>query len=83
MKISLYDVYRLVVRIPFSKPRMLAEELEDDIWFSIGEEDRWQQLPAKIMLGNGFRDALMISINLKRDSNNRYLIQRLKYKMNF
>ena len=42
------------------------------------EEDRLIPLPAKIMLGDGFRFCLIISINLETDKEREYLISRLE-----
>ena len=77
IRISLYDVYRMIGRIEFSGSRVVARELETSIREDIDEEDRWQQLPVKMMIGNGFRQALMISINLDRDCKDRYLVKKL------
>ena len=54
LKISLYEMYRMAGRIKFSGSRVVARELETSIRDDIDEEDRWQQLPVKMMIGNGF-----------------------------
>ena len=64
IRISLYDVYRLAGQIKFSGSRVVARELETVMRDNIDEENRWQQHPVKMMIGNGFRQTLMISINL-------------------
>ena len=78
LKISLYDVYRMAGRFSLMAiTRVIAKELETSIRESVDGEYRWQQLPVKMMIGNGFQEALMISINLDRDSKDGYLIKNL------
>ena len=50
---SLYDVYGMcgVINMP-EKKRLLSEQLEGDIRPGLSA-DKWRQIPAKIMFGNG------------------------------
>ena len=73
---TLYDVYRIAGRIPCSGEERFAMEWEDQREFE--PEDRWTQIPVKIMIGNGLNHALMLSLDLNQDSKGYYLINRIK-----
>ena len=73
---TLYDVYRMAGRIPCEGDKRFAMEWEDQLEFE--PEDRWSQIPVKIMIGNGLNHALMLSLDLKQDSEGYYLVDRMK-----
>ena len=76
IKISLLDVYRMAGKIGTIFPRRISDELHDHNLESI-PEDRWMQLPVRVMIGNGISYALMITIALERNSRNEYMLNRI------
>ena len=78
LPMTLYDIYRITGVIPCVQPRIKATDPEDDIRPEVSSEDRLMQFPVKVMLGNGFSWALMISVNLERDTRDRYLVKTIK-----
>ena len=76
IKISLVDVYRMAGKIPTVFPRRISDDLQDHNLETI-PEDRWMQLPVRVMIGNGINYALMITIALEKDSRNEYLLNRI------
>ena len=76
IKISLIDVYRMAGKIETVFPRKISDELRDHNLERI-PEDRWMQLPVRVMIGNGFSYALMITIVLERDSREEYMLNRI------
>ena len=73
---TLYDVYRMAGRILCEGDQRFSMEWEDQLEFE--PEDRWSQIPVKIMIGNGLNHALMLSLDLKQDSKGYYLVDRMK-----
>ena len=77
IRISLLDVYRMAGRVRTDYPRRISDVLVDHDLAEI-PEDRWLQLPVRVMVGNGISYALMITIVLDRDSRNEYLLNRVR-----
>ena len=72
---TLYETFRMAGRLKFKAGRLMSCKLEKTI---DGEpEDRPQQIPVKIMIGNGIRYALMISLNVRRDIKGRFLVSKI------
>ena len=64
---SLYDVYRMCGKLEFSgKKKVLATTLENIIRPGL-PKDKWRQVPAKIMFGNGCTWTIIISVDLRFD----------------
>ena len=76
IKISLMDIYYMAGKVETTFPRRIANYLVEHNHLDI-PEDRWMQLPVRIMLGNGISYALMITISLDRDSRNEYILKRI------
>ena len=76
IKISLMDIYYMAGKIETRFPRRIADYLVEHDLVDV-PEDRWMQLPVRIMLGNGISHALMITISLERDSRNEYILNRI------
>ena len=74
LQTTLYDTYRMAGRLKFKPGRVITTELER----TIDEEpdDRPQQLPVKIMIGNGISYALMISLDINQNVKGQNLISR-------
>lgn len=62
IKATLYDTYRIAGRIPFKKGRLMSRKEKPQIKGQ--PEDGMQQLPVKVMIGNGVNHALMVSLDL-------------------
>ena len=76
IKTTLYDTLRIAGRIPFKKGQIMSRKEEKTI---VGQpEDRMQQLPVKVMLGNGLNHALMVSLDLFRDAKGRYILNQIR-----
>ena len=78
VSLTLYDMYRMAGKIEISGKRRRSTEKEPRGSLEIMEEDRFIPLPAKIMLGDGVRFCLIISVNLEMDNDGVYLIKRLE-----
>ena len=76
IRISLVDVYRMAGKIGSTFPRKIADNLVDHDLLNI-PEDRWMQLPVRVMIGNGITYALMITIALDRDQRSDYILNRV------
>ena len=76
IQITLYDVYRLAGKIPCEFPRLSAQDVDEVNKYPGVPEDRWMQLPVRIMLGNGLSWALMITINIELKSRGRYILEK-------
>ena len=76
IKVTLYDTLRIAGRIPFKKGRLMSRREESQIKGQ--PEDRMQQLPVKVMIGNGLNHALMVRLDLFRDSKGRYVLNQIK-----
>ena len=76
IKVTLYDTLRIAGRIPFKKGQLMSRKEEPQIHGQ--PEDRLQQLPVKVMIGNGLNHALMVSLDLFRDSKGRYVLNKIK-----
>ena len=75
IKVTLYDTLRIAGKLPFKKGQLMSRKEEKTIKGQ--PEDRMQQLPVKIMLGNGLNHALMVSLDLFRDAKGRYILNRI------
>ena len=63
-QMSLYDVYRMCGKIPLvERKRLLARKLEDTPRHLL-LKDKWRQVPAKIMFGDGRTWMVVISLDL-------------------
>lgn len=72
---TLYETYRLAGRLKFKPGSLMTTKLEETIE---GEpDDRPQQIPVKLMLGNGITYALMVSLDISQDAKGRYLVNRI------
>ena len=69
IKVTLYDMYRIAGRILFKKGRLMSRKEESQIK---------QQLPVKVMIGNGLNHALMVSLDLFRDSKGCYILNQTR-----
>ena len=76
IKVTLYDMYRIAGRILFKKGRLMSRKEESQIKGQ--SEDRMQQLPVKVMIGNGLNHALMVSLDLFRDSKGCYILNQTR-----
>ena len=76
IKVTLYDTLRIAGRIPFKKGQLMSRREEKSIKGQ--PEDRMQQLPVKVMLGNGLNHALMVSLDLFRDAKGRYVLNQVR-----
>ena len=76
IQITLYDVYRLAGKIRCEFPILSSEDVDKVTRYPGVPEDRWVQLPVRIMLGNGLSWALMITINLEVNSQGRYILEK-------
>ena len=75
IKVTLYDTLRIAGKLPFKKGQLMSRKEEKTIRGQ--PEDRMQQLPVNIMLGNGLNHALMVSLDIVRDAKGRYLLNRI------
>ena len=75
IKVTLYDTLRIAGKLPFKKGQPMSRKEEKTIKGQ--PEDRMQQLPVKIMLGNGLNHALMVSLDLFRDAKGRYILNHI------
>ena len=76
IKVTLYDTLRIAGRLPFKKGQVMSRKEEPQIHGQ--PEDRLQQLPVKVMIGNGLNHALMVSLDLFRDSKGRYVLNKIR-----
>ena len=76
--LTLYDMYRMAGRMEISGKQRRSKDKEPRGSQDVLEDDRFIPLPAKIMLGDGFRFCLIISVNLDMDQDGEYLIKRLE-----
>ena len=76
IKVTYYDTLRIAGRIPFKKGQLMSRKEETQIHGQL--EDRMQQLPVKVMIGNGLNHALMVSLDLFRDAKGRYILNQIK-----
>ena len=76
IKVTLYDTLRIAGRIPYKKGQLMSRREEKTIRGQ--PEDRMQQLPVKVMLGNGLNHALMVSLDLFRDAKGRYILNQIR-----
>ena len=72
--LTLYDVYRLSGRIQCKFPCLASDRIESERIHGL-PEDRWVQVPVKMMLGNGMSWAVMITILIKMDKKERYVAE--------
>ena len=82
IKISSWDLHRIVsMEEDNLKEIKLAEELgveteaekEAGVWEKYYEKDSWINLPAKIMFGNGYSWAALISLPMSQDESGSYI----------
>ena len=78
VSVTLYDIYRMAGKIEISGNQRRSRDKEPRGSQDVIEDDRFIPLPAKIMLGDGFRFCLIISINLDMDKDGEYRIKRIK-----
>ena len=78
VQITLYDVYRMNGKLPCPEPRKRSYKPQDLRHPNLEIDDRPIQAPAKIMIGNGFNYAVMISIDWDLDEDDEYLINPLQ-----
>ena len=78
VSVTLYDMYRMAGKIEISGNQRRSRDKEPRGSQDVIEDDRFIPLPAKIMLGDGFRFCLIISINLDMDKDGEYRIKRIK-----
>ena len=76
IKVTLYDTLRIAGWIPFKKGQLMSRKEEAQIQGQ--PEDRMQQLPVKVMIGNGLNHALMVSLDLFRDSKGQYVLNQVR-----
>ena len=58
-------------------PVPFADKPDLELYSGFKAEDRWKQLPAKIMIGDGITFMLVISLEFQRDTNGDYLVKRV------
>ena len=75
LTISLYDLYRMSGKIICPEARRISPRIENAV--PDLPEDKWKQLPVKVIVGNGISYALVISIVLNRDHDDEYLVEKL------
>ena len=75
VRLTLYDVYRLSGRIQCEFPRLASDRIENERFHGL-PEDRWMQVPVKMMLGNGMSWAVMITILIEMDKKDRYVLKQ-------
>ena len=75
VSLTLYDVWRMSGKLEMAGNRRRSKDKERTR--AAMEEDRFIPVPAKIMLGDGFRFCLIISIILEQDKDGEYLINKL------
>ena len=73
VSLTLYDVWRMSGRIESPGSSRRADKKEKKESLGILEEDRFIPVPSKIMLGDGFRFCLIISIVLDQDMETEYI----------
>ena len=73
-----YDIWRMSGKIEMTGSVRRSKEKELARSGAALEEDRLIPVPAKIMLGDGFRFSLIISMVLKEDRDGEYLIRKLE-----
>jgi hypothetical protein len=78
VQITLYDVYRMNGKLPCPEPRIRSHKPQEIRHPNLEIDDRPIQAPAKIMVGNGFNYAVMISIDWDLDENEDYLINPIQ-----
>ena len=78
VSLTLYDMYRMAGKLKTSGKQRRSKDKEPRGSQDVIEDDRFIPLPAKIMLGDGFRFCLIISINLDTDQDGEYLIKRME-----
>ena len=78
VSLTLYDMYRMSGKIKMTGKTRRSKQKEPRGSQTILEDDRFIPLPSKIMLGDGFRFCLIISVNLEMDTDGEYLINRLE-----
>ena len=78
VSVTLYDVWRMSGKIKSSGDSRRSKKKEKPGSAGFIEEDRFIPVPTKIMLGDGFRFCLIISIILDQDKDGEYLINQLK-----
>jgi len=78
VSVTLYDMYRMAGKIGISGKQRRSKDKEPRGSQDVIEDDRFIPLPAKIMLGDGFRFCLIISVNLDMDKDGEYLIKRIE-----
>ena len=74
---TLYNVYRIAGYIECPDPVPFSDKPDLELYPGFKAEDRWKQLPAKIMIGDGIMFMLFISLEFQRDRNGDYLVQRV------
>lgn len=74
IRITLFDVYRLAGKLECKFPRLASDKVEDRFYPGI-PEDRWMQLPVRLMVGNGLSWALMITMRIELNSRGQYLLE--------
>ena len=78
VSLTLYDMYRMAGKIEMTGRTKRSKQKERTGSQDVMEEDRFIPLPAKIMLGDGVRFCLIISVNLEIDKDGDYLIKRME-----
>ena len=78
VSIPLNDVYRMAGFIDCPDPVPSAEEPELELYSRMTKENRWRQLPAKIMIGDRITDTLIVILDFERNESKDYLIQQMR-----
>ena len=78
VQMTLYDMMRMAGKLELKKGKRISKRKEPKGSQDVLEEDRFIPLPAKIMLGDGVRFCLIISIILERDKDGEYIINKLQ-----
>ena len=78
VSMTLYDMYRMAGRIEMAGQTRRSKQKEATGSQEILEDDRFIPLPSKIMLGDEIRFCLIISVNLKMDTDGEYMINKLE-----